>query len=297
MIINRSTLAALFTGFRTTFNAAFERASSDWEKVAMLVPSSTSQEVYAWLGMSTQFREWLGDRQVQNLKSHDFAIKNREFENTVGVPRANIEDDQIGVYKPLFEQLGFDAKTHPDALVFALLAAGFDSKCYDGQNFFDADHPVLDKNGEEQSVSNLTSGSQTPWFLLATGGPIKPLIFQRRKDYAFVRMDGDDDEAVFTRGEYRYGVDCRVNAGYGLWQYAHGSKSELNGEKYAAARASMMAMKGDQGKPLGIRPTLLVVPPSLESDALEVLKAERDAAGATNVYRDTAELLVTPWLA
>ena len=55
-------------------------------------------------------------------------------------------------------------------------------------------------------------------------------------------------------------------------------------------------MTGDKGKKLGIRPKLLVVPPSLRAAALEVVKAERDAAGATNINRDVVDVLVTPWL-
>ena len=53
---------------------------------------------------------------------------------------------------------------------------------------------------------------------------IKPVIFQRRRDYDLRRMDMRDDEHVFMRDNYRYGVDARVNAGYGLWQLAYGSK-------------------------------------------------------------------------
>jgi len=90
--------------------------------------------------------------------------------------------------------------------------------------------------------------------------------------------------------EFSYGVDMRCNAGYGLWQLAYASKQTLNAANYAAARAAMMSLKGDHDRPLRIRPTLLVAPPSLESAALAVLKAEKDAAGATNVYLNTADL-------
>lgn len=297
MIINRSTLQAVFTGFNTVFNGAFQAASSDFDKVAMTVPSQTSQEVYAWLGATTRFREWIGDRVVQNLKTHDFTLKNRSFENTVGVLRDSIEDDQLGVYSPLIAQLGQDAKTHPDELVFGLLKEGFSQLCFDGQYFFDTDHPVTGADGAAASVSNLQAGGGTPWFLLDVSKMVKPLIFQKRRDYQFTRMDAANDEVVFSRKEYRYGVDARVNAGFGLWQLAFASKLDLTAENYALARAAMMSFKGDHGKPLNVRPTLLVVPPSLEGSALEVLKAERDAAGATNVYRNTADLLVTPWLA
>ena len=298
MIINTATLQALFTGFKATFNKAFEGAPSDWEKIAMLVPSTTSQEVYAWLGATTGFREWVGDRVIQALKTHNFTLRNKSYENTVGVPREAIEDDNLGVYSPLVAQLGEDAKLHPDLLIFALLASGFSKLCYDGQNFFDTDHPVLNPaTGSEESVSNMQSGSGAPWFLLDVSRVIKPIIYQRRKPYNFVGMNKETDANVFNRKEYLYGVDGRSEVGFGLWQMAFGSKATLDATNYGSARSAMMSVKGDHGRPLGIRPTLLVTGPANEKTALEVLEAERLASGATNVYRNTAKLLVTPWLA
>jgi len=44
----------------------------------------------------------------------------------------------------------------------------------------------------------------------------------------------------------------------------------------------------------GVNPKLLAVGPSNERKGLELINAERNAAGATNVYRGTAELLVVP---
>ncbi len=297
MIINRTNLSALFTGFKVVFTEAFQAAQSQFDRVAMTVPSSTSKETYAWLGTVTRFREWLGDRVIQNLATHDFTIKNRSFENTVGVDRDDIEDDAIGIYRPILAQLGQDAKTHPDELVFSLLAAGFDSACYDGQYFFDADHPVLDEHGAIQSASNVQAGAATPWFLLDTTKAIKPFIFQKRKDYKFVAMDQETDEAVFSRKQFRYGVDARCNVGYGLWQLAFGSKAALDETNFSAARAAMMSLKGDNGKPLAVRPNLLVVPPSLETAAKKLVMAENTANGATNILKGAADVLVCPWLA
>lgn len=297
MIINRANVNALFTGFKTTFNQAFDGAISDWPKVAMEVPSATSQETYGWMGTTTRFREWIGDRVIQNLKTHDYTIKNKPFENTVGVNRDDIEDDTFGVYRPLIAQMGMDARQHPDELVFGLLAAGFATVGYDGQFLFDTDHPVMQADGSVASVSNMQAGALAPWFLIDDTRVVKPIVFQKRKDYNFVQMDRDDDEAVFTRKEFRYGVDARVNVGVGLWQLAHGSKAALDVNNYQLARQAMLGRTGDNGKPLGVRPTLLVCGPSNEKAALDVLQAERMANGATNVYRNTAKLLVTPWLA
>jgi phage major head subunit gpT-like protein len=291
MIINGSNLKLLQQGFNTLFNNAFTEAQSDFDKIAMIVNSTGSAENYGWMGKTTQFREWLGDRVIQNLSSSDYSIKNRSFEDTVGVDRDDIEDDRYGVYSPLFQQLGQDAKVHPDTLIFDLLKNGFTNTCFDGQYFFDTDHPV-----GTGTTSNHGGGSSTPWFLLDVSKAIRPFIFQKRRDYQFVAMDQANDEQVFNKKLYRYGSDARVNAGYGLWQMAYGSKQTLDVTNYAAARAAMSSVKSDVGKPLNIRPTLLVVPPSLEGAALQILNAEM-VGNNTNVYRGTAGLLVTPWLA
>ncbi|NHZ48594.1 Mu-like prophage major head subunit gpT family protein [Nitratidesulfovibrio liaohensis] len=296
MHINAQSLQAAFTGFKLIYQQAFAGVTPDHERIAMVVNSSTKQETYPFLGKTTGFREWVGDRVVQNLKSHDFTIKNKSFENTVGVDRDDFEDDTLGIYSPIFAQLGQDAAEHPSQLVYGLLASGFTGRCYDGQYFFDIDHPVLDESGNEISVSNFGGGTGTAWYLLDVTRAIKPLIFQKRRDYTLARMDQPTDEAVFTRKEYRYGVDARVNAGFGLWQLAYASKQELTTANYAAAREAMQGMKGDKGRPLGVKASLLVVPATLEQQALEVVKRERDASGATNVYQNSADILVSPWL-
>jgi phage major head subunit gpT-like protein len=99
------------------------------------------------------------------------------------------------------------------------------------------------------------------------------------------------------RKEYRYGVDARVNVGYGLPQLAYASKQALDETNYAAARAALGSVKGDKGKVLGISGKLLVVPPSLEGAALKLLAAEKTSNGADNVWQGTAKAVVVPWLA
>lgn len=292
MIINAANLQLLFTGYKAVFNTGFRSIEPTWARVATLVQSATTTEQYGWLGQFPQLREWVGDRHIKGLELHDYAIKNKDYEATIGVDRNRIEDDTFGVLSPLFSEMGFAASQHPDSLVWPLLKDGFAQLAYDGQFFFDADHPVGDG-----TVSNSGGGGGTPWFLLDTRRPLKPLIFQQRKGYNMVALTREDDEAVFMRKEYRYGVDARVNVGFAFWQQAYGSKQALDKAAYEAARTAMMEFKSDEGRPLGIKPNLLVVPPSLESKALEILNSERDAAGATNVWKDTAEWHVEPHLA
>ncbi|GAB4389037.1 MAG: Mu-like prophage major head subunit gpT family protein [Thermodesulfovibrionales bacterium] len=291
MIINQSSIQAVYKGFRTVFSEAFEAVEPLYKKVAMVVPSSVREETYAWLGAFPRMREWVGERHIKNLRTHSYTVRNKDWEATIEVDRNDIEDDAVGVYRPIIAEMGRAAALHPDELVFGLLAAGFETACYDGQNFFDTGHPV-----GSGTVSNFGGGSGAAWYLLDTSRALKPLIFQSRREVEFVSKDRPDDENVFMRKKYLYGVDRRDNAGLGLWQLAYASKDTLDAANYSAARAAMMAFKDDEGRPLHIVPNLLVVPPSLESAAREILINERDAAGDANKWRQTAELLVAPWL-
>lgn len=91
-------------------------------------------------------------------------------------------------------------------------------------------------------------------------------------------------------------VRARANVGFGLWQFAFGSKAALTAANYAAARAAMSTIKGDKGRILGIRPTVLVVPPTLEEAALKLLNAATNDGGGSNPWAGTAKVIVSPWL-
>lgn len=292
MIVNQATLQSIYRSFKTIFNQALENTQPVYERIATVVPSSAREEEYKWLGKVPRLREWIGDRVIQNLTAHGYTIKNRDWEATVAVDRNDIEDDAIGIYRPLIQQLAQAAALHPDELVFELLVKGFTEKCYDGQPFFAPEHvdgnqppqsnmttaplsptsyaaaraammsfkdehgrplkivpgllvvpPALEEPARkilmaETDASGATNpwrgtaellvapelaGNDSMWFLLDVSKPIKPLIFQQRKKPEFVAKDSPDDENVFMRKEFLYGVDCRDNAGYGLWQLAYGS--------------------------------------------------------------------------
>ncbi len=298
MLISAANLDAIRVGFSTAFKRGLGQAKPQYARVATTVPSSTRENKYGWLGKLPNMREWIGPRAVQNLAEHDYAISNKPFELTIGVDRDDISDDNLGVYQPLFIEMGESTAAHPDLLVFAALKAGFATPCYDGQYYFDTDHPVLDEDGVTVlSVANTDGGAGTPWFLMASGRALKPIIFQERKKPEFVAKDRVTDDNVFEIKEFRYGVDSRNNVGYGFWQMCWGSKQTLNAANYATARAALMSMKGDHGRPLGLMPDLMVVPPALESAARKILNSENAAGGETNEWKGTAELLVVPWLA
>src|SRR5690606_22020099 len=299
-IITPALLSGLRVGFSKAFQDALTNTPTDWEKVATRVPSSSASNTYGWLGQFPALREWVGDRVLKDMAAQAYQIQNKLYEGTVAVKRTDIEDDNVGVYTPLFSEMGRAVRAHADQLVFGLLAAGETTTCYDGQNFFDTDHPVypnVDGTGTPTLVSNLQAGTGPAWYLLDTSRALKPLIFQERTTPELEALTSTKDEMVFMSDTYRYGVRYRCNAGFGFWQLAYKSNAALDADNFNAAMAAMMQIKADGGRPLGVKPTTLVVPPSLRADAMALIEAQLTTGGASNPNYKAVEVIVSPWLA
>lgn len=78
--------------------------------------------------------------------------------------------------------------------------------------------------------------------------------------------------------------------------FSNKGTAKLSPESYAAARAAMMSITDEHGRPLKIVPDLLVTGPALETEARKILLADQ-IDGTTNVLKGTAEPLVVPDLA
>jgi phage major head subunit gpT-like protein len=227
MLVNKEAIAALFITLKTTFNKAFEAAPTQWEKIAMLVPSTSGQNDYSWLSNFPRMRKWLGEKTVKALAAFKYTIVNDDFEATIEVDRNHIEDDNLGIYGPQAQSAALSAKQLPDEIVFDLVNAGFTSTCYDGQYFFDTDHDVAGASVSNKGTAVLSVATQA----LAQNG-------------------------------------------------------------YGAARTAMRKFKDEDGRPLNITPTVLLVPPALEDTARALLTSDRLEDGKTNPYKGTAELVV-----
>lgn len=296
MLVNSATLQALRVGFNTEYQNAFDAVPKFKDRIAKTIRSTTAMNTYGWLKGLTGLREWIGARQIDNLSEASYTLLNKHFEKTVSVNRNAIDDDNLGMYSDGFTMMGDGAARLPEELVWGLLKAGFATNCWDGQYFFDTDHPVMLADGSMSTYANTDGGSGTPWFLMCTNRPLKPIIYQERKAPVFTAKDRETDDNVFERNEFVYGVDMRCNVGYGLPQLAWGSKQTLNAPNYAVARAAIGGMKADGGSLLGLVGNLLVVPQSLESAGRKLLNSEYASGGETNEWKGTAELLVVPWL-
>lgn len=133
----------LAKGLLTNFFEGYNGAVTHWQEVATKVPSTARSENYAWLGSIPRMRKMRGERIPKKLLAHTYTITNEEYEASIEVNHADIKDDQTGQYGITARSIGEAVKTFPDELVFeTLLPNGTTELAYDGQYFFDTDHPV-----------------------------------------------------------------------------------------------------------------------------------------------------------
>ena len=156
-LVNASTLIALQKGFRGIIQVAIDSADPMWKKVAMEVPSEVLTEEYHWLGSVPKMKEWLGNKQIDQLRGASYLLTNKEWESTFGIKRVHIETDSLGMYRPKIMSLGDEAMRHPDELLSTIRLAGNTSTglCFDGQQFYDTDHVW----GDSGTLSNKVTGT------------------------------------------------------------------------------------------------------------------------------------------
>lgn len=293
-------LKALDEAFKKDFASGLNVINPQWSEIAMKIASSTETNTYGWLGHFPKLQEWVGKRRLRKMQAQGMQVSNKLFESTVAIPRTNIEDDQVGLFSPMVKQMGQSAAELPDDLVFGLIKQGKSTLCYDGQNFFDDDHPVfaeVDGTGNQTTQSNITKGStagKPAFYLLDTTNAVKPFIWQERLTPEIeTKFDPSKSDTVFMEDTYIWGVRARGNAGFAFWQLAHRVEdSELTEDVLMGVLAKMKSLKGDGGKLLNIRPNVLLVPPSLEYAAKKLVEADI-INGTSNVLKGTLKVMVS----
>ncbi|WP_151777303.1 Mu-like prophage major head subunit gpT family protein [Acinetobacter brisouii] len=231
MKVNAATISAIFMGMSTVFNKTFADVQTTYQKIAMTVPSSSAYVDYRWLANFPQMKRWIGPKQVTKLSDYKYTIVNEDFAATIEVRRNDIEDDQLGIYKPQAESAAWSAKQLPDELIYELVNQSFTEKCYDGKPFISVNHPV-------------------------------------------------GKSAVSNKGTKKLSIESLAKA--------QGS--------FGAARIAMMQFKDDEGRPLNVKPNILLVPVALGDTARALMTVDRLEDGKPNPYKGVCEVVEEPRL-
>ena len=322
-VVKSSTLTAIRISFSRIFQVGVTQAPTQWKKVATRVPSTSRKGIYGWLGQFPAFQAWTAGtaRPSASIAEDAYELENSTYANSVTVDRQDIEDDNLGTYEPLVRLAGAAAMAHIDEGIFGLLKNGRTGTGYDGSQFFATDHPryaEVDKTGANTPSSNILNPAVTShpeWYVTADHMGLCPLLFQDRMPAEFESVTDLADSEVFDKDQFRYGGRARRAFGYGHWQQACSCRDELTPDNLSSAIAQIMGHKWHGGRPMGLVPTHLVVPPTLRARALAVAQAGvvvdaktiqnvagdenvgGSAAAVTNINQGVLEVVISPWLA
>lgn len=170
-----------------SFNLGIQSAPTFWKTIATEVPSKSKRNVYPFLSLIPGLREWVGPRQINNVAARQYTLDNKHWEDTLEVDKNDLEDDQYGIYAPMSQMLGQHVAEFPDRKLAEIIEAGTTANCWDGQFFFDTDHPVDPDNAAAGTNSNKLVGAG---YDLAVADPLVPFGAARAAMATWKREDG-----------------------------------------------------------------------------------------------------------
>ena len=212
--------SVLAKGLLTNFFEGYNSVETHWQDVATKVPSTARSENYAWIGSIPRLRKMRGERIPKKLLEHTYTITNEEYEASIEVNHADIKDDQTGQYGIQAKSIGESAKAFPDELVFeTLLPGGFTSLCYDGQYFFDTDHPI-GETGVTQS-NKITSALDATSFQTA-----RTMLRKMKDDFGRPTMNRNMDLLIVVPAD----LEATAETIFEALINANGSTNTLKGK-------------------------------------------------------------------
>ncbi len=162
-LITPANLAFWFTKLDTQLGYTYSITPTFHEQIASVIPSSTEQNGYAWIGRLDKFRLWQGSRITHEPAPQTYFLINQPFELTEKIDRFKLDDDQMGVYERTMPEMAIQAKKWPDYQLRDLIEnsgaqTGNRQNGLDGLTFFNTAHPIDLYNSAAGTYSNDFSG-------------------------------------------------------------------------------------------------------------------------------------------
>lgn len=142
----------------------YEQLQSEWSnswasKLGWLNTGSNQEtETYKWLGNVPKFREWIGGRAAGKPKVETYSITNKLWEQTLEFNIDDLRRDKTGQIQLRIGELAQAGSAFWEDLITQLIID--DGVCYDGQNFFDTDHPIAESTTSSTTAKNELTASE-----------------------------------------------------------------------------------------------------------------------------------------
>lgn len=149
---------------KASFWQAYEQFPSTPPGLAYETDSNSDQEIYPWFAYAPAVREMTGSRLKRSVPELSWTIKNKKYENTVGINYETRRFAKLGSVQALLSDLGAKARAFPFKGISSLIDNGTAAAnvCYDTKKFYDTTHA-------DPGAAYTTSQSNSTTFTAATG--------------------------------------------------------------------------------------------------------------------------------
>lgn len=151
-------IQAMYQSLDTSYQAGIEEAAPFADKIAQRVPSTARSTRHVWIPSTGKFKKYVNEKDVQRLTARTWVVENEKYEDTIEISEEDVEDDQIGMLAVSARMIGNAAAKWPDDMIVECIQKASSTLAFDGQFFFDTDHPINQDKPELGIYSNLFTG-------------------------------------------------------------------------------------------------------------------------------------------
>lgn len=162
MPLNTASAEVALRDLTHIFDTTIKETPAFYPNLCTVLPSDGEDEKYGMLGSIPGVREWLGDRQFNELRAADFVLANKLWEDSLEILKTKLADDRMGMYKLLMPSLAKRAAQHPDKLLLQAMINGETQACWDGQLFYDTDHAWGESGAQSNDLTYAAATGTVP---------------------------------------------------------------------------------------------------------------------------------------
>lgn len=127
--------------------------------VSDLLPTKGNEAKVKLASLGYGVHEWVDERIKSKIRHYDYTVQVKRWANAIRLKLDDLEDENLNLaqYRTLISGMGQDFEEHKHQQFIDLLLNGFTAAigtCFDGQFFFDSDHP-LDDGSTQSNVADL----------------------------------------------------------------------------------------------------------------------------------------------
>lgn len=199
-MITPSAFNVFITNASTTIREAYSSAPIEYPAYTTTVPTETTIFEDGWIGRMPKMRLWQGPRIVNEPAPQTYQVTVQPFENTYSFDMFHIEDDKLGVYYPILQDLALQAKRDPEFQIRDLLEnagaqTGSRQNGLDGLSFFNTAHPVDLYNTSAGTYVNDFTGGGVSISGVTVGGSLSGTAFGNLAEY-MMTLKAEDGERL-----------------------------------------------------------------------------------------------------